>query len=227
MRAALPYPAHPVRIQNCVMPWAGGAAVQPVIRTWPGTCVMAPDQPATPVRGPLTTGGGTPCPRALHRLTRARVMGRLPRWGSLHRTRSTRRVRAVAGLSCPSGQHMAARDRAWWVDERITGSLASAARHPADSGGLGRRGRVPDQIRDSDPSRSRPSPPLPARGHPAAGGRPGYPAGLRASQTVRLVRTVRSSREGKARARASRSAMSPALSLSSRPCRARQSVTMA
>jgi len=54
-----------------------------------------------------------------------------------------------------------------------------------------------------------------------------YPAGLRASQTVRLVRTVRSSRADRARARASSSAMSPALSLSSRPCRARQRVTVA
>ena len=50
---------------------------------------------------------------------------------------------------------------------------------------------------------------------------------LRASQTVRLVRTVRSSRADRAGARASSSAMSPALSLSSRPCRARQKVTMA
>jgi putative Mn2+ efflux pump MntP len=58
-------------------------------------------------------------------------------------------------------------------------------------------------------------------------GQPGYPAGLRASQTVRLVRTVRSSRADRAGARASSSAMSPALSLSSRPCRARQRVTMA
>lgn len=56
---------------------------------------------------------------------------------------------------------------------------------------------------------------------------PGYPAGLRASQTVRLVRTVRSLRAGRVVARASRSAMSPALSLSSRPCRARQRVTVA
>src|SRR6185437_13285720 len=54
-----------------------------------------------------------------------------------------------------------------------------------------------------------------------------YPAGLRASQTVRLVRTVRSSRADRAGARASSSAMSPALSLSSRPCRARQKVAMA
>ncbi len=44
---------------------------------------------------------------------------------------------------------MAARDRAWQADERIRGSLASAARHAADSGGLGRRGRLPDPIRDS------------------------------------------------------------------------------
>ena len=58
-------------------------------------------------------------------------------------------------------------------------------------------------------------------------GQPGYPAGLRASQTVRLVRTVRSSRADRAGARVSSSAMSPALSLSSRPCRARQRVTMA
>ena len=56
---------------------------------------------------------------------------------------------------------------------------------------------------------------------------PGYPAGLRASQTIRLVRTVRSSRADRAAVRASSSAMSPALSLSSRPCRARQRVTMA
>ena len=54
-----------------------------------------------------------------------------------------------------------------------------------------------------------------------------YPAGLRASQTVRVVRTVRSSRADRAGARASSSAMSPALSLSSRACRARQRVTMA
>ena len=58
-------------------------------------------------------------------------------------------------------------------------------------------------------------------------GQPGYPAGLRASQTVRLVRTVRSSRADRTGARASSSAMSPALSLSARPCRARQSVTIA
>jgi predicted ATPase len=51
--------------------------------------------------------------------------------------------------------------------------------------------------------------------------------GLRASQTVRLVRTVRSSWAARAGARASSSAMSPALSLSCRPCRARQRVTMA
>jgi hypothetical protein len=54
-----------------------------------------------------------------------------------------------------------------------------------------------------------------------------YPAGLRASQTVRLVRTVRSSRAYMVGARASRSAMSLALSLSSRPCRARLRVIMA
>ncbi len=58
-------------------------------------------------------------------------------------------------------------------------------------------------------------------------GQPGYPTGLRASQTVRLVRTVRSSRADRAGARASSSAMSPGLSLSCRPCRARPRVTMA
>jgi hypothetical protein len=68
---------------------------------------------------------------------------------------------------------------------------------------------------------------LPARRCPAVFGQPGYLAGLRASQTVRLVRTVRSSRGDRAGARASSYAMSPALSLSSRPCRARQKVTMA
>jgi alpha-beta hydrolase superfamily lysophospholipase len=43
---------------------------------------------------------------------------------------------------------MAVQDRAWYPHERITGSLAAAARHAADARSLGRRGHVADAIPD-------------------------------------------------------------------------------